>query len=587
MARTLFLLLIFISTAYLVFISSEFKVVATGIAIFLVGMFFIEDGFREFAGGILQTILEKSTNTLFKAVSSGFFITAIVQSSSLVTVIAISFLSAEMIGLSQAIGIVFGSNIGTTATAWIVAGFGVKVKIAYYAMPMLIFGGLMRFFTQKSYRGAGDVLLGLGFIFLGISYMKEGFETFQYGLDLSQYAHDGIYGILLYVALGAAVTVILQSSSATMAIIITALATGQVLYDGALGLAIGANIGTTVTALLGSLVSNANGRRLAVAHLVFNTVTAVVAVIFISQMAMLVDILAEHIGISDRNYTMKLALFHTLFNVVGLVIVIPFTSQLVDWLKKMFKEEKEQRGQVLYLDEEVIQVESSAILAIQREIEHLYDVALEAMMHALLLRRHKVFSAKKLSHRFPGEKDAFKVDVDDFYQKRIKGLYGEIIRYTSLALEGMDDEGRSRVYDLRRAIGGIVEVLKYTRELQKNMWKYLRGDHEIIKYEYNELRLRIAQLVRDIERLRKTPDDMEALREIAMIRHELKSVESAESRHIDDLIRHDKINTQMATSLMNDSRFGSIIMGKMVEIAGILWIEDKDIRELEFEEEKE
>ncbi|OQX59577.1 MAG: sodium:pantothenate symporter, partial [Helicobacteraceae bacterium 4484_230] len=99
---------------------------------------------------------------MFKAVSSGFFITAIVQSSSLVAVIAISFLSAEMIGLSQAIGIVFGSNIGTTATAWIVAGFGVKVKIAYYAMPMLIFGGLMRFFTQKSYRGAGDVLLGLG-----------------------------------------------------------------------------------------------------------------------------------------------------------------------------------------------------------------------------------------------------------------------------------------------------------------------------------------------------------------------------------------------------------------------------------------
>ncbi len=210
MLRIIFLLLISLATAYLVFISSEFKVIAAGIAVFLVGMFFIEDGFKEFAGGILQHILEKSTNTLPKAILSGFFITAIVQSSSLVAVIAISFLSAEMIGLLQAIGIIFGSNIGTTATAWIIAGFGVKVKIAYYAMPMLIFGSMMRFFSAKPYRGFGDVLLGLGFVFLGISYMKEGFETLQYGLDLSQFAHDGIYGILIYAAVGTAATVILH-----------------------------------------------------------------------------------------------------------------------------------------------------------------------------------------------------------------------------------------------------------------------------------------------------------------------------------------------------------------------------------------
>ena len=244
---------------YFVIVSSDFKVIAAGIAVFTVGMFLMEDGFRQFTGGIMERVLEKMTDKLIKAIFSGFFVTSIVQSSSLVSIIAISFLSAELLGLSQAIGIIFGSNIGSTTTAWIVAGFGVKVKIAYYAMPMIIFGVILRFFKNNTYHGIGSVLLGLGFVFLGIGYMKEGFDTLKEGIDLARFAIPGLLGLLAYIGVGIVATVVIQSSAATMAIVITALASGQIMYMNALALAIGANIGTTITAIMGAMTSNDNG----------------------------------------------------------------------------------------------------------------------------------------------------------------------------------------------------------------------------------------------------------------------------------------------------------------------------------------
>ena len=141
----LFLLLV----AYILFSSNDAKTIIAGVAIFLIGMVFMEDGFKIFSGGLLEKVLEKSTSTVPKAIGTGFLATAIVQSSSLISIIIISFLSAELISLSGAIGVVFGSNIGTTTTAWIVSTFGVKIKIAHYAMPMLIFGVIFRFNKNK------------------------------------------------------------------------------------------------------------------------------------------------------------------------------------------------------------------------------------------------------------------------------------------------------------------------------------------------------------------------------------------------------------------------------------------------------
>ena len=165
MFRKSFYPLFLLSIAYLLFTSNDAKMIIAGIAIFLIGMVFMEDGFKLFSGGMLEKVLEKSTKTVPKAIGTGFIATAIVQSSSLLTIIVISFLSAELITLGGAIGVIFGSNIGTTTTAWIVSAFGVKIKIAAYAMPMLIFGVILRFNQNKSYQR------------LKVSHMKQEIEN--------------------------------------------------------------------------------------------------------------------------------------------------------------------------------------------------------------------------------------------------------------------------------------------------------------------------------------------------------------------------------------------------------------------------
>ncbi|MCK5648414.1 MAG: Na/Pi cotransporter family protein, partial [Gammaproteobacteria bacterium] len=212
--------LLFLFFAWFIVSNENAKTIIAGIAIFLIGMHYMENGFKLFSGGVLENILQRFTNTTPRAIGTGFISTSIVQSSSLVSVIVISFLSAELMGLTSAVGVVFGSNIGTTTTAWLVSSFGLKIKIAQYAFPMLIFGVIMQFSKHNSYKGFGSVLIGLGFIFLGISYMKEGFETLKEGLDLAEYAMQGYLGVFVYILFGAIATVVIQSSSATMAIII-------------------------------------------------------------------------------------------------------------------------------------------------------------------------------------------------------------------------------------------------------------------------------------------------------------------------------------------------------------------------------
>ncbi|MBP6325364.1 MAG: Na/Pi symporter, partial [Sulfurospirillum sp.] len=189
--KKIVLLLIMIGLAYTFIQSQNILNISAGVAIFLFGMFSLEEGFRSFAGGLLERILKKFTDKQYKSLLFGTIATSIMQSSSLVSIISISFISAGLIGLGQGIGIIFGANIGTTTGAWLIAGLGLKVDIATYAMPMLVFGTILMFQSDKKTKGIGYILAGLGFLFLGIAYMKEGFEAFKATLDLTQFAIGG------------------------------------------------------------------------------------------------------------------------------------------------------------------------------------------------------------------------------------------------------------------------------------------------------------------------------------------------------------------------------------------------------------
>ena len=573
--------LFLLSVAYILFLSSDAKVIIAGIAVFLIGMVFMEDGFKLFSGGMLENALRKSTNSLTKAIGTGFLATAIVQSSSLISIIVISFLSAELISLSGAIGIIFGSNIGTTTTAWIVSSFGVKIKIAQLAMPMLIFGVLFRYNKNKTYQGLGNILIGLGFVFLGISFMKDGFEVLKAGLDLSQFSIDGYMGVLVYISIGIFATVVIQSSSATMALIITALATNQILYFNALELAIGANIGTTVTAVLGSLSSNENGKRLAVAHLIFNMVTGFIAIAFLYQLAELVEILSSNIGIAEEDYAMKLALFHTLFNLIGILAVAPFTSRLVVFLESIFVVTKKDISRARYLDEAVVEVPEVAILALKKEIVHLYDNATEALSHALSLHRHTFIGmGDKISKVVESSVTMIDMNIDEFYERKIKALYGDIFKYATISQESMSEEDKHKVYSLKIACREIVETIKDVKELQKNLNKFRANKNTHLQSEYNNLREGIAKTLDSIHTLRNTThDDFDNLAQIKLMEENIIEQDMLKNGRIDHLIRNNLIETKIATSLINDSGFAYDVSKKLLNVATLLWIEDRQIQE--------
>jgi phosphate:Na+ symporter len=573
--------LLFLLFAWFIVSNNDAKTIIAGIAIFLIGMHFMEDGFKLFSGGTLEIVLERFTSTTPRAIGTGFLATAVVQSSSLVSVIIISFLSAELIGLTQAVGVVFGSNIGTTATAWLVSSFGLKIKIAHYALPMLIFGVMMQFSKHNSYRGLGSVLIGLGFIFLGIAYMKEGFETLKQGLDLAEYAMAGYLGVFVYIFFGAVATVVIQSSSATMAIIITALATGQIDYVNALALAIGANIGTTVTAALGALASNKNGKRLAVAHFIFNIITGAVAVILIYQLKDLVDLLAPMLSISDTDYAMKLSLFHTIFNVLGVLIVAPFVKTLVRYLETLFSEKEKARGQAKYLTYEVMEIPATALAAMRKETIHLYDKSVEAIVHALNLHRTQIYSEIEIDAVIEKSRTPIQINVDKIYQEDIKSLYGEIIRYASISQTHMDEAGNNQIYELKLTARYIIEMVKDVRELQKNLNYYAKSHNTVIVDQYNELRAQLITVLRKIQEVRDYEgDEEEIMTQIEVQKQSSKENEIRMNQAVDSLIRENKIDSNSASSLINDIGFTHSITKKLLRSAVTLWVKEAEIKVL-------
>ena len=566
---------------YLLYVNEDSKYIVAGVGIFIIGMHFMEDGFKLFSGGILERIIAKSTNTTSKSVFLGITATAILQSSSLVSIIVISFLSAKIISLAGALGVVFGSAVGTTATTWIVSTLGVKIDVAAFALPMIIFGVIFRFYEKKNIQGIGNILLGLGFIFLGIGYMKDGFEDLKEGIDLAQFSMDGYAGIIVYAIIGMIATIIIQSSSATMALTITALITGQIIYINAMAIAVGANIGTATTAAMGAMVSNANSKRMAVGLFIFKGITAIITLAFLYFIIDLVEYLSNSLGISSDDMAMKLAVFHTFFNLIGLIIFSFFIPRLVIFLKKLFVEEKDTYiSKPKYLDMQVIAVPSIALKATKKETIHLYDNASEVLSHAIMLHRHRYLGRTDISSVVKESTDIIELNIDDFYQTRIKSLYGDIIDYSTIFINELDSEKKNYLYELRIACRDIAEAVKNTKELQQNISKYLSSDNNYIKDEYNYIREAIAKTMNTINEIKNSKDELDVLSKSELLKEYLKSLDVIATGRIDILIREKRIDKKMATSLLNDSYHANLIISKLINVSKVLWIQDLSIKEL-------
>ncbi len=543
--------------AYGFWLSPDFKEIAAGVSIFLFGMLFLEEGFKAFTGGVLEKLLRKTTDKTWKSLLFGMLSTTIMQSSSLVSVITISFISAGLVTLVAGIGIIFGANIGTTTGAWLVAAFGLKVKISAYAMPMLVFGIVLSFQKSRYLKGIGSVLAGLGFLFLGIHYMKEGFEAFKSSFDLAPLAVGGYTGLFLFAGIGAAATVVMQSSHATLVLILTALAASQITYENGLALAIGANIGTTITAIIGALSANIQGKRLAAAHLVFNVVTGVIAIVFINQFVWAVDVISNQVGISADNYTMKLAVFHTLFNVAGVLVMVPLIHQLADYLFKVLPEKEKNLAEPMYLSDAAIEFPETMLNSLKNEVWHLFDSAFEIMAHGMNLHRTEILESADLEKSIGDNREIYEFDLDELYESKVKVLYGAIIDFISRSQSSMPSVFSEEMFRLRNAASEIVKCVKHVKHLRKNATRYMISDNEHIRSEYNRLRYQVAMILREIYRLRGEgeQDHVLAILELDELKAEILVTQGELNARIGEVLKDNQITPEMATSLLNDFNY--------------------------------
>lgn len=549
----------------------ELATLAAGIALFMLGMHHLEDGFRAFTGGALERWLSRSTNRMWKSLLFGVVSTALVQSSSLVSLLTIAFLSAGLISLVAGIGIVFGANLGTTTGAWLIALVGLKVDLAAVAMPLLVFGVMLARRVEALWRGVGQVMLGIGLLFLGIDLMKAGFESFEGVLDMGRYQLSGWAGVLLYTFFGLLATVLMQSSHASMMITLAALATGQLAYSNALAMAIGANMGTTVTAVIGALGSNNAGRRLAGAHILFNLVTAVVALAILPSLTRLVETMAEWMGIAADAHTLKLALFHTLFNVLGLLIMLPFVPLMVKYLMRWLPDVEVKAAatdtpglseqapmRARYLNDSSLVHADVALKVLDQEVHHLTDLSRQVIAAALYLPaldqglNHEQLQAR-IQAVVPPEQ---RFDADALYERHVKGIYGDIIDFISRLDTSLLPEQQQQLMGYSLAARDLVESVKAAKHLQANLRRQIDSTQPTIRSAYDRLRWQCIDAFHSLDALQTVGEGADA-RRLAFNDYERLQKQFADSfqREVQNALRNRELDGWQASSLLNDLQY--------------------------------
>jgi len=354
-----------------------------GLGLFLLGMWLMTDGLKLAAGNALREILAEWTSTRTRGLIAGFLVTALVQSSSAVTVATIGFANAGLLTLEQAVWAIFGSNVGTTMTGWIVALIGFKLNVEAFALPIVGIGMLLRLTGEDSKRGSiGQAMVGFGLLFLGIGVLKESFDAVGSQIQLPGTKGAGLEASVAYVLFGVLLTTLMQSSSAAMVVTLSAAEGDLITINAAAQVVIGANLGTTTTALLAVLRATPTARRVAASHVIFNLLTAVVAVVTIVPILGAVAWVQELLALS-RAPAVTLALFHTAFNVLGVCLMIPVAPRMVPFLEQRFKTVEEKAARPKYIDDTALQVPALAVDAVLREIQRIGEQARAAVQAAL------------------------------------------------------------------------------------------------------------------------------------------------------------------------------------------------------------
>ena len=312
------------------------------LCLLLFGMEMLSNGIQKGAGNSLQSLLHKISGNRFTAVLTGLAVTAIIQSSGATTVMVVSFVNAEIISLTQAIGIIFGANIGTTVTAWIVSLFGFSFSMEAAAIPLFGFGFILKYFKKFKIHNFADCFMGFALLFMALGLLKTSMNLKPESVSFLQKFQDlNFAGLLLGVLIGTVFTALIHSSSATTAIVLTMSANGSLPWELGAAMVLGSNIGSTVDAVMSSFGASVNAKRTAAVHVAFNVTGTFLALLFFQPFLNLINFIVP--GLPSQNITNHIAMLHTVFNISATILFLPFVKQIAHLTEKLIPESQKEK----------------------------------------------------------------------------------------------------------------------------------------------------------------------------------------------------------------------------------------------------
>ena len=427
------------------------------LGLFLYGMKIMSEGLQKFAGDSLRRILTAMTTNRVTGVLTGVLITALIQSSSATTVMVVSFVNAGLLTLTQSIGVIMGANIGTTVTAWLISALGFKVDIAAFSLPLLAFGIPLLFSGKSSRKSVGEFIFGFSFLFMGLQALKANAPDLGANPEMlafvQNYADMGFFSIILFLFIGAILTMIVQASAATMAITLIMCANGWIDYQLGVALVLGENIGTTITANLAALTGNTQARRAALAHLAFNIFGVIWVLILFYPFTNAVSWFVTNVmRISDPSVAVsfKLAAFHTAFNISNTFVMIWFVGLIektVCFLIKGKKDEDEEY-RLRYITGWMLSTAELSILQARKEITLFAERTgrMLDMVKALFYEKNEDAFLKTYSRVEKYESISDRMEI-------------EIANYLTCVAEGrLSSEGKEEIRIMLRAVSEIESI---------------------------------------------------------------------------------------------------------------------------------
>ena len=556
------------------------------LGVFLFGMKVMSDALLKLAGNKMRSILATMTSNRFLGILTGFFITSVIQSSSATTLMVVSFSNAGLLTLTESISVIMGANIGTTITAWLITILGFKVSMSAIALPLVGFGFAFTFAKKEQTKNIGGFIIGFALLFIGLQFLKEAMPDIKSNPGilefLSRYTDLGYLSILLFLLIGTVLTVVIQSSSATMALTLIMTAEGWIPFEMAAAMVLGENIGTTITANLAAIVANYQAKRTARAHLIFNIIGVVWMLILFYPFLKLISWMSVKFGsespyVSAAAIPVAISLFHTTFNVINTFLLVWFVNPIAKFVERIVPEKIDPGKSVdepKFLTQGALKYPETAIATLVKESKYLFKNAVfEIVAHALNIHRHDIKSDLKLKKVIKKSNILFETDIRELYTTRIKHIYGEIIKFATKAQStlSLNELQNSEIAEIKVANRRMVEIIKDVNELSRNITLYLNSENKYIKKEYDKLRKRLAKVLRVIYLFRTEKENERYYKILKRLKENDRINKHAENLGIDHLIRKDLITIDMASSLVNDSDTVNDIIKNLIIVAELLY----------------